>query len=97
MSAQDTGGPAFPVSTANAATGHQDGERTWQFPSLSLRDYFAANANVDDFVPWLGVALLGRDCPEIRADPAGYLKWWAEYRSALRYIEADAMLKERNR
>lgn len=44
------GGPAFPVSTASTvdqesgAFGHQDGARTWQFPGMTLRDYFAAKA-----------------------------------------------------
>lgn len=40
----DTGGPAFPVSTAEASVGHQDGPNTWQFPGMTLRDYFAAKA-----------------------------------------------------
>lgn len=33
----ETGGPAFPVS-------HQDGHSTWQFPGMTLRDYFIAHA-----------------------------------------------------
>lgn len=40
----DNGGPAFPVSTSNWTLGHQDGSSTWQFPGMSLRDYFAATA-----------------------------------------------------
>lgn len=38
------GGPAFPVSTINEQEGHQDGPNTWQFPGMTLRDYFAAKA-----------------------------------------------------
>lgn len=38
------GGPAFPVSTSDPRIGHQDGYGTWQFPGLSVRDYFAAKA-----------------------------------------------------
>jgi len=38
------GGPAFPVSTSDPRIGHQDGYGTWQFPGLSVRDYFAAAA-----------------------------------------------------
>ena len=34
--------PAFPVSTLIG--GHQDGERTWQFPGLTKRELFAAMA-----------------------------------------------------
>ena len=44
MSTTDTGGPAFPVSTSNETNGHQDGPNTWQFPGMTLRDYFAAKA-----------------------------------------------------
>ena len=42
----ETGGPAFPVSTAEASEGHQDGPNTWQFPGMTLRDCFAAHAPV---------------------------------------------------
>lgn len=38
------GGPAFPVSTSDPRIWHQDGYSTWQFPGLSVRDYFAAKA-----------------------------------------------------
>lgn len=44
MSTINDGGPAFPVSTSNTYTGHQDGPNTWQFPGATLRDYFAAKA-----------------------------------------------------
>ena len=44
MSEQHDGGPAFPVSTSDPRIGHQDGNSTWQFPGLSVRDYFAAEA-----------------------------------------------------
>ena len=40
------GGPAFPVSTAEASEGHQDGHNTWQFPGMTLRDYFIAHAPI---------------------------------------------------
>ena len=36
--------PAFPVSTSDPIEGHQDGNSTWQFPGMALRDYFAAKA-----------------------------------------------------
>ena len=46
MSAQhfDSSGPAFPVSTTDWRRGHQSGVNEWQFPGMSLRDYFAAKA-----------------------------------------------------
>lgn len=48
MSATYNGGPAFPVSTGcnDGQLGHQDGQFTWQFPGMTLRDYFAAKALV---------------------------------------------------
>jgi len=36
--------PAFPVSTSDPVAGHQSGHVTWQFPGMSMRDYFAAQA-----------------------------------------------------
>lgn len=50
------GGPAFPVSTGSKVSdvcgpyGHQDGNSTWQFPGMTLRDYFAAKAMQGDCV-----------------------------------------------
>ena len=83
--------PAFPVSGALAAH---------QFNGMTLRDYFAAHCDVgdvDQLSANIGVALLGRQPPSWSTDPHGCLSWWAEYRSVVRYIEADAMLKERSK
>lgn len=48
MAERNTGGPAFPVSTRSSEDGvgfgHQDSAITWQFPGMTLRDYFAAQA-----------------------------------------------------
>jgi hypothetical protein len=50
VSAQNNGGPAFPVDTGSTGDveygdfGHQTGNTTWQFPGMTLRDYFAAKA-----------------------------------------------------
>lgn len=47
MNAADTSEPAFPVITKCVAPGefgHQAGSTTWQFPGMTLRDYFAAKA-----------------------------------------------------
>jgi hypothetical protein len=46
---RNDGGPAFPVSTQGKGEvcgpyGHQDSTATWQFPGLTIRDYFAAKA-----------------------------------------------------
>ena len=40
------GGPAFPVSTAEASEGHQDGPNTWQFPGMTLRQYAAIKLRI---------------------------------------------------
>ncbi len=52
----ETGGPAFPVSTAKASEGHQDGHSTWQFPGMTLRDYFIAHAPAEP-QPWFMPAM----------------------------------------
>lgn len=36
--------PAFPVSTTNASTGHQDNIYSWQFPGLTKREISAIAA-----------------------------------------------------
>lgn len=45
----NNGGPAFPVDTRPIEDGpdgygHQTSPSTWQYPGMTLRDYFAANA-----------------------------------------------------
>lgn len=48
MSEIKDGGPAFPVSTRLDDTvneyGHQDGNSTWQYGGMTLRDWFAGRA-----------------------------------------------------
>lgn len=90
------GGPAFPVSTADHSSGHQDGPNTWQFPGMTLRDYLAATVNIDSAATAasVGKRIVGREFPGW-TDPAGSFAWLAEVRATLRYIEADAMLKAR--
>ena len=79
MSTINDGGPAFPVSTSNTYTGHQDGPNTWQFPGATLRDYFAAKAMQ---------GLLAQSCgTALGSDPIH----GAQYA----YQMADAMLEAR--
>jgi hypothetical protein len=96
VSAADHGGPAFPVTEV---FDDRRGEVT-QYGStgMTLRDYLAVNCdigNVDELTVSVGGRLLGRSLPDIVSDAQGALRWWADYRAALRYIEADAMLKAR--
>lgn len=96
MDTRDTSGPAFPVLHVYT---DRDGEvDSRSDEGMSLRDYFAVHADigdVDQLTMTTGVRLLGRNCPLMQADTKACLEWWAEYRARLRYIEADAMLKER--
>lgn len=74
----DDGGPAFPVTETI-------------YEGMSLRDYFAANADI----PWEAVFnALEQKFPH----KAGKLtnSEIVEYRACLKYLEADAMLKARN-
>jgi hypothetical protein len=99
MSKED-GGPAFPVADydhmifqpATVAETKRD------LSGMSLRDYFAAHAVIDD--EEIGFryaeAIVGRDMPDFAADPLGNSAFWAEYRARMRYIEADAMLAVRS-
>jgi hypothetical protein len=89
MSTIDNGGPAFPVSTSNTYTGHQDGPNTWQFPGATLRDYFAAKA------------IQGLACSDQTLWPPGADEsddpTDALFMARTAYMIADAMLEARSR
>lgn len=74
--------PAFPVSLVNPVHGHQDSANTWQFPGLSIRDYFAAKALP---VAWSSIF---NGC----ASAPGSIE---QSIASLAYQLADAMLKAR--
>lgn len=80
----ETGGPAFPVSTAEASEGHQDGPNTWQFPGMTLRDYFAAKAMPSCYAEYCAYA-----------NSHGYSEDWKMGVALDSYAMADAMLKAR--
>lgn len=91
MSRND-GGPAFPVSTSESSYteygpyGHQDGNTTWQFGGMSMRDYFAAKALqkiMDTTIP-----LADADGKRIKVRTPTIC-------AALAYHWADAMLEAR--
>ena len=84
---KDNGGPAFGELQQVGDVAMRDG-------GLSIRDYFAAKAipsglNVSSHD---AANLVGRECP---LDNAGKIQWLTEMHSAICYIMADAMLKER--
>jgi hypothetical protein len=92
MSNTNTGGPAFPAFEHHAGYGQM-----LAVGGMTLRDYFAAKAPNEIFDVSLAHAkqLVGRECPIYIEDPKGFAEFWADCRSVLRYIEADAMLKAR--
>ena len=84
---KDNGGPAF-------GEFQKAGDVAMRYGGLSIRDYFAAKAipsglNVSSHD---AANLVGRECP---FDSAGKIQWIADVHSAICYIMADAMLKER--
>ena len=64
---KDDGGPAFPVSTrsrvdeTSGSYGHQDSNTTWQFPGMTMLDFFAIHC----LPQWFGTG-----SPESRAKAA---------------------------
>lgn len=82
MSDIKTGGPAFPVATSDSEAPVQVGNFTWQFPGLTMRDYFAAKAMTQ------GMAVLVASGNNLNGYQLGTLAKTA-------YLAADAMLKER--
>lgn len=82
------GGPAFPVSTMPASNvesyGHQDSSHTWQYPGMSLRDYFAAKA-----MQAAVAAAAGWSACDFREDMD------CDALASFAYRQAEAMLKAR--
>lgn len=92
MAQHDDGGSAFPISKDTVAPNGHAG--------MSLRDYFASQirmeADAEDFATEIKEAAVGRPCPGWLSSPLECLKWHAEWRAVWRYMQADAMLKERS-
>lgn len=107
MSKVDDGGPAFPnhKGSHNRIGGMISGEWESSATGLSVRDYFAAKANIGENTPTTHQArgVMGEEPPQW--PPFGStvdfeqclkcVKWWAEAEARLRYVYADAMLKAR--
>jgi hypothetical protein len=82
------GGSAFPSIAEIGDIVTTDG-------GMTLRDYFAMNYEPDyDGVSENMASAVGLKMPEV-SDRQAWLRFHAEYRAKLRYIEADAMLTER--
>lgn len=91
--------PAFPVSTAPCTKedgpgkagynfGHQDGNYTWQYSGMTLRDYFAAQV----------IGHIYKDFWDaVRADKGGFDADWPMGLAMEAYRMADAMLRAREK
>lgn len=83
------GRPAFPIP-----------ENEWHVKQegMSLRDYFAANAEPfgGDLNDALIQAVAGRQEPDWRTQPLAYMQWLAEATVKWKLMQADAMLAARN-
>jgi hypothetical protein len=99
MSKDPTVGPAFPLQCIGPEfpPGHS---------GMTLRDWFAGQERLAEWdrpesIPGKEMceALAGEPQPKDgwRGDMIKMLKWEAKWRSALKYIRADAMLAEREK
>lgn len=85
MSAQDSGGPAFPCTEANYT------DPKWTSKGLSMRDYFAAKA--------LSGMLASKDSEDFDSEQLrrnNYTAYCANYAESA-YEFADAMLEARKK
>lgn len=87
----DDGGPAFPVPMIPCD--REGGYTSVQNEGISVRDYFAAVVNVDEFSPSTASALAGPMPDE--SDVPAMVVWAAKANAKLRYALADAMLAAR--
>lgn len=93
MSEIKDGGPAFPVP------GLQHDE---EFNGMSLRDHFAATADLHGIIEHdgcieqrLAVNLMGCQPPDWDTEYIAAHVWWFEAEARIRYMKADAMLRAR--
>lgn len=84
MSAANNGGPAFPEA---GLSGLPNGEFIHGQAGMTLRDYFAAKADMAPYNP--------RQALESKLDRPVTIAELADYIAKIRHIEADAMLAER--
>lgn len=106
------GGPAFPRPPFTPGTRHDNaadaGFAATGHPGMSLRDWFAGQETLADLdsqeasVPRSAAEALAGRKPDLshvtKADNwIEHLKWEAEWRAAIKYIRADAMLRARER
>lgn len=87
----DDGGSAFP--TPETESYNPD-------PGMTLLDYFAIHSKEQleqDMNLHKVAKMAGMDPPPDIADEAAWFLWWTEAEARLRYIQAEAMIKEKRR
>lgn len=95
------GGPAFPVSTSSSGGeehgdyGHQDGHSTWQFPGMTLRDYFAVRAPAPTKEAVELIMRMEQQANQHNDHYKPARRGILEIECALRYKWADAMIEAR--
>jgi len=95
MSEIKDGGPAFPLYVPT----QQSGDNSEVSAGMTLRDYLAANLRIgtdEEFSVAYAEAIVGRKMPSYKDDAIGNAVFWSSFRAKMRYIEADAMLVERD-
>ncbi len=88
MSGKNDGGAAFPGTRTEYPQSPDLPIRQVPYSGMTLRDWFAGQADI----PWNAVA----ETLAIKGDVHPTVSGILEYRSQLKYIEADAMLKARD-
>lgn len=89
-----TGGSAFPIPHPEMVMSGQSVKET---QGMTLRDYFAASYEPDiSKITGSDASSLGLPFPK-ETTLLGWSKWKSKLRAKLRYIEADAMLAERDK
>lgn len=92
----DDGGPAFSGGLLGQNFGAQAGKP--YEPGMSLRDYFATHIGTGGQVNQITAEILaGRVMPDIGENVEGYLSFWFEVEAKLRYMRADALIRERGK
>jgi hypothetical protein len=93
----NNGGPAFPLQDWDLSIHARRFET-----GMTLRDYFAAHETLGDWN--IQEVNMPSDWADLLAgykrpvnDPIGWLRWEADWQSALKYIRADAMLRAREK
>ncbi len=97
MSDKDTGGPAFPIQGQSFVLG--EGRHTPSCPGMTLRDWFATEidpGSVTFATQAEAEEIMGIPYPSNGSEKDKF-QWQMQIVAMVRYMMADAMLKERSK